>query len=166
MRFTRIAATLVIAFLFGGGAAETYLKTRDAMQRASIPEEGAAGQLIAMELQDGSGQMIARPRVVVTPGRAVDLVLHDPVEPAKIRVAVRIEAERQLSGDLLVGYRIVVPAQSFDATGRVSLAPGVEQPIDFGDHPFGATLFTIPVPSAAFDAYLEFERARNGITRI
>jgi hypothetical protein len=119
-----------------------------------------------MELQDGSGQMIARPRVVVTPGRAVELVLHDPTNPGEIRVALRLETERQPSGDLLVGYRIVFPAQSFEAAGRVSLTPGVEQPIDFGDHPFGATFFTIPVPSAAFDSYLEFERARSAITRI
>lgn len=84
MRFTRIAATLVLAFLFGGGAAETFLKTRDAIERQRTPpEEGSAGELVSLELQDGAGQMIARPRVVVTPGRAVEMVLRNPERPAE-----------------------------------------------------------------------------------
>lgn len=59
-----------------------------------------------------------------------------------------------------------MPLRSVEATGSISVTPGVEQAIDFGGLPLGATIFTIPVPSAAFDAYLEFERARSAITRI
>jgi hypothetical protein len=167
MRFTRVAATLVLAFLFGGGAAETFLKARDAIERKRAPTaEGSTGELVSLALQDQAGEMIARPRVVVTPGRPVEMVLRDPEDPAQIRLAFHIETERQPSGLLLVGYRIAMPLHAVETSGRICVTPGVEQPIDLGELPFGATIFTIPVPSPAFDAYLEFERARSAITRI
>ncbi len=167
MRFTRIAATLVIAFLFGGGLAETYLDTRDAIERQrSPPEEGSAGELVALELQDAVGQPIARPRMVVTPGRAVEVIVRNPDNPAEVRVALRLQTERQPSGDVTVNYRIVMPLHAIEAAGLVSVTPGVEQAIDLGEVPFGATILTVPVPSAAFDAYLQFERTRTAITRI
>lgn len=166
MRFSRIAATLVIAFLFGGGAAETFLKTRDAIERQRSSEEGSAGELVSLELQDHVGQTIARPRVVVRPGRPIELVVRNPDNPDEVRVAVRLQTERQPSGELLVGYRILMPLHAIEAAGLVTVTPGVEQPIDFGELPFGATIFTVPVPSAAFDAYMDFEKARNAITRI
>jgi hypothetical protein len=167
MRFTRIAATLVLAFLFGGGAAETFLKTRAAIERQRTPtEEGSAGELVSLELQDEGGEIIARPRMVVSPGRAAELVVRNPEDPAQVRLSLRVETERQPSGLLIVEYRILLPMFAVETSGRINVTPGVEQPIDFGALPLGATIFTIPVPSPAFDAYLEFERARNAITRI
>lgn len=160
MRLTRIAATLVLAFLLGGSSAEVALRTKRAIERhRSAQEEGAAGELVSFELHDAGGQLIARPRVIVAAGRAAEVVLRDPENPELVRLSLRIDTERHVSGDLLVGYVLELPSEEIVTSGRVSVTPGVEQQVDLGDCPVIATIFTIPVPSAAFDAYLDAERA-------
>jgi hypothetical protein len=165
MKLTRITATLILAFLFGGSSAEVAVRTKRAIERhRAAQEEGSAGELIALQVQDGDGQVVARPRLIAVPGRAVDLVLRDPEHPDRVRLSLRIETERQASGDLSVVYALELPAHALVSSGQVSVTPGVEQRLDLGEGTLVATLFTVPVPSAAFDAYLESERAARVIS--
>jgi hypothetical protein len=57
-----------------------------------------------------------------------------------------------------------MPGEDLVSRGRVSITPGVEQRLELGDQ-LTATLLTIPVPSAAFDAYLESERAARTVMK-
>ena len=160
MKQTRILATLLLAFAFGGGSAEVAVRAKHAFHRLrSAPEEGSAGELVALEILRDGGEVIARPRVVTAPGRPTQLVLRDPENPAEVRLALRVETTRQASGDLAVEYELSMPGEELVSRGHVSMTPGVEHRLELGDHPLTATLLAIPVPSAAFDAYLESERA-------
>ncbi len=160
MKPTRILAVLLLSFLFGGGSAEVAVRAKRAIDRhRGSAEEGSAGELVAFEIQRGDGEVVARPRVVTSPGRPTQLVLRDPENPGEVRLSLRVETARQASGDLAVNYELSMPGEDLVSRGRVSMAPGVEQRLELGDHPLTATLLAIPVPSAAFDAYLESERA-------
>jgi hypothetical protein len=160
MKPTRILAILLLAFAFGGGSAEVAVRAKRAIDRhRSAPEEGSAGELVALEIHRDDGEVVARPRVVTSPGRATQLILRDPENPAEVRLALRVETTRQASGDLAVDYELTMPGEELVSRGRVSMTPGVEQRLELGDHPLVATLLAIPVPSAAFDAYLQSERA-------
>ncbi len=53
-----------------------------------------------------------------------------------------------------------IPACAVAALGRVTATPGVKNTLALGDGSLEATLVTLPVPSAAFDTYLEGERLR------
>jgi hypothetical protein len=160
MKPTRIVAILLLAFVFGGGSAEVAVRAKRAIDRhRAVQEEGSAGELVALEIHREDGEILARPRVVASPGRATQLILRDPENPGEVRLALRVETTRQASGDLAVDYELSMPGEDLVSRGRVSITPGVEQRLELGDHPLTATLFAIPVPSAAFDAYLESERA-------
>lgn len=76
-----------------------------------------------------------------------------------------METTREASGDLAVDYELSMPGEELVSRGRVSVTPGVEHRLALGDHPLTATLLTLPVPSAAFDAYLESERAARTISK-
>ena len=161
MRASRIAALLVLAFLFGGSSAEVAVQTSRALARARADRDvGSAGDLVALEVRDDGGT-IARPRLVAPLGRPVQLTLRDPLEPDRVRLQLRVEAIREPAGDVSVEYALEIPARSVAALGRVTVTPGVEQTLALGDGSVEATLLTLPVPSAAFDAYLEDERLRN-----
>jgi hypothetical protein len=168
MKTTRIAAILMLAFLFGGSSAEVAFQTKRVIDRhRAAREEGSAGELVALEIHRGDGELVARPRVIAAPGRAAELVLRDPENPDQVRLALRVETTREPSGDLAVDYELSMPGEELVCRGRVSITPGVERPLDLGDHPLTATLFAIPVPSAAFDAFLGAERAaRSGVKPI
>jgi hypothetical protein len=163
MRPARIVAILLLAFLFGGGSAEVAVQTKRAIDRARVTaaDEGSAGELVAFEiLRDG--ELLARPRVIATPGRATQLVLRDPQDPGLIRLALRLETTREPTGDLRVDYEISVPSEDVVAVGRVSSTHGVEHPLELGER-LTAKLLTLPVPSSAFDAYIKAEwAARQG----
>ena len=160
MKPTRIVAILLLAFAFGSGSAEVVVRATRAIQRQRpAVEEGTAGELVALEIQRGDGEVVARPRVVTSPGRATQLILRDPENPAAVRLALRVETTRDASGDLSVDYELSMPGEELLSRGRLSMAPGVEQRLELGDHPLTATLLAIPVPSAAFDAFLQSERA-------
>src|SRR5512133_1833765 len=99
MHWTRTTVTLVLAFLLGGSLAEAFLHTKHAVERQRVhDDEGSAGERIALEIQDASGETVARPRIVVVPGRAISLVLRDPSNPDRVRLTLRLETERQISG--------------------------------------------------------------------
>jgi len=164
MKPARIAAILMLAFLFGGSSAEVAVQTKRAIDRARVTaEEGSAGELVAFEIHR-DGELLATPRVIATPGRATQLVLRDPQDPGLVRLALRLETTREPTGDLSVDYEITVPADDVVAVGRVSATHGVEQPLDLGER-ITAKLLTLPVPSSAFDAYIEAEKAARRSAR-
>jgi hypothetical protein len=162
MKPLRLTALLVGAFLFGGGSAEVAVRTHAAVERAKAEREvGSAGQLVALELHDGDGVLIARPRLIAPQGRRAELVLHDPLRPADVRVAFRVEATREPSGDIALDYALWLPDRAYATRGKVQLAPGVEQAMPLADGHVVATWLAMPVPSAAFDAWLEAQEARR-----
>ena len=162
MRPLRITALLVGAFLFGGGSAEVAVRTHAAVERARADREvGSAGQLVALELHDVDGTLIARPRLIAPHGRRAELVLHDPLRPRDVRVAFRVEASREPSGDISLDYALWLPDRAFATRGKLQLAPGVEQAMPLADGQVIATWLAMPVPSAAFDAWLEAQEARR-----
>ncbi|GEJ57584.1 hypothetical protein [Anaeromyxobacter diazotrophicus] len=157
MKRTRAVAIVLFAFLFGGSSAEVAVQAKRAIDRhLAAEEEGSAGELVAFELRGAGGELLARPRLLATPGRPAQLELRDPERPHLVRVALRVETTREASGDVSVEYELELPGQPL-ALGRVSVTPGVEQALDLGEG-LAATLLTLPVPSAAFDAYLAAER--------
>jgi hypothetical protein len=159
------AAVLVIAaaFLVGAGSAEVAVRARAAIVRAEHEREiGAAGQLVQLQLTSADGEVLARPRLIAPAGKAAELVLHDPANPGAVRVALRIEAARQLSGEIALRYTLSVPDHAISTRGEVSLTPGVEHELALGDGTVVASFLAVPVPSAAFDSYLEVEAARRG----
>lgn len=161
MRASRIAALLVLAFLFGGSSAEVAVQTSRALARARADREvGSAGDLVALEVRDDAGT-IARPRLVAPLGHPVQLTLRDPLEPGRVRLHLRVEAVREPAGDVSLEYALEIPARAVAALGRITVTPGVEHTLALGDGGVEATLLTLPVPSAAFDAYLEGERLRH-----
>lgn len=162
MKSLRVTALLVGAFLVGGGSAEVAVRTRAAVERARADREiGSAGQLVALELHDGDGTLIARPRLIAPHGRRAELVLHDPLRPDEVRVAFRVDATREPSGDIAIDYALWLPDRAITARGKVQLAPGVEQAMALGDGQVIATWLAMPVPSAAFDAWLEAQESRR-----
>jgi hypothetical protein len=58
-------------------------------------------------------------------------------------------------------WTLWVPERAIATSGRLSLTPGVEQAVPVGDGALLATWLSVPVPSAAFDAFLEAERTRR-----
>ena len=154
----RIAGLLAAAFTLGGASAEVALDTHDAIERVRAEREiGAAGQLVALQLSDAGGAVLARPRVIAPAGRATELYLHDPAQPDVVRLSFRVEAVRERSGFISLDYTLRIPGRDLTATGRLSLTPGVEQAVELGDGTLVATWLAVPVPSAAFDAFLEGE---------
>jgi hypothetical protein len=160
MKAYRAIAVVLLAFLLGGSSAEVAVRTHRVLHRARAvdPSEGQGGDLVALEFRDGEGSVIARPRLIAPPGRAAHLVLRDPVNPRRVRLSLRVEATREPSGEVSVDYQLSLPGEALIGSGRVSAIPGVETALDLGDQPISATLLTLPVPSAAFDAFLAAER--------
>lgn len=162
LRKSKIAFVLVGAFLVGGGSAEVAVRTHAAIERVRQEREiGSAGQLVVLELSLPGGELIARPRVIAPIGKATELVLHDPADPESVRLAFRVEAVREASGDITLAYSLFVPDRAISERGRLSLTPGVEQAVELGDGALVASWLAVPVPSAAFDALMEAEMARR-----
>jgi hypothetical protein len=157
MKPTRVIAVVLLSFLLGGGSAEVAVQTHRALHRRA-PEVGSAGDLVAFEVRGEGGELIARPRVIASPGRPAHMILRDPLDPDRIRLELRVEATREISGEVSLDYQLSMPEEDLACGGRLSTTPGVEQNIDVGDRPLTAKLMTLPVPSAAFDAFLEAER--------
>jgi hypothetical protein len=162
-RTSRIALLLVGAFLVGGGSAEVAVRTHQALERVRQEREiGSAGQLVVLELASPDGEVIARPRIIAPVGHAAEVVLHDPADPQTVRIAFRVEAVREPSGDISLDYTLFVPDRAIAEKGKLSLTPGVEQAIELGDGTLVASWLAVSVPSAAFDAFLEAETGRRG----
>jgi len=161
-RTSKVAVLLSGAFLVGGGSAEVAVRTHAAIERVRQEREiGAAGQLVVLELAAPDGEVIARPRIIAPVGKAAELVLHDPADPGSVRLAFRVEAVREPSGDISLDYTLWVPERAISQRGRLSLTPGVEQAVEIGDGALVASWLAVPVPSAAFDALMEAEAAQR-----
>jgi len=160
-RTVRVAALLSSAFLLGGGSAEVAMRTHHALERARVEREiGSAGQLVELSLVDADGRLVARPRLIAPVGKPAELVLHDPTDPDRIRMWLRVEASREPTGEIALDYTLRIPSRDLSMTGKLRLTPGVQESVDLGDGgEVVATWFAVPVPSAAFDAYLEAEAA-------
>lgn len=157
MRIHRAIAVVLLAFLLGGSSAEVAVQTRRALARPAAPP-AVEGDLVALEVRGDDGEVIARPRLIAPPGRPAHLVLRDPLSPDLVRLRLRVEATREPSGEISVEYELTMPGEALACSGRIHTTPGVEHALDVGDRPLTATLMTLPVPSAAFEAYLEAER--------
>lgn len=162
LRVSKIALLLSSAFVVGGGSAEVAVQTHAAIERVRQDREiGSAGQLVVLEIASPDGEVIARPRIIAPAGKAAEIVLHDPAAPDEVRLAFRIEAAREPSGDISLDWTLSLPRRAISEGGRVSLTPGVEQAIPLGDGTIVASWLAVPVPSAAFDALMEAEAARR-----
>lgn len=159
-KVARVGLMLTSAFLVGGASAEVAVRTHGAISRARAErEQGSAGQLVALELRDPTGEVLARPRIIAQAGKPAEVVLHEPGDPGTVRVAFRVEAVRDATGDIALAYELWVPGHDVKATGTMQLTPGVEQRIALADGALVASWLAVPVPSAALDAYLEGEAA-------
>lgn len=157
-----ISLVLAAAFLVGAGSAEVAVRTHDAVERVRQEREiGAAGQLVQLQITRADGEVLARPRLIAPVGKAAELVLHDPARPGEIRLAFRVEATREPSGEIALRFALWVPDGAVSARGTVSLTPGVEHELALADGTLVASFLAVPVPSAAFDAYIEAEGARQ-----
>jgi len=158
MKRARAAVVIMFAFLFGGSSAEVAVQAKRAIDRhLAAEEEGSVGDLIALEVRDAAGELVARPRLIAAPGKPAQLELRDPEQPWHIRVLLRVVAQREASGDLALSYELALPRAGVHSRGDVVLTPGVEQALDLGGE-LTASLFSVPVPSAAFEAYVASER--------
>jgi len=158
-RSLRIAALLSSAFILGGSSAEVAMRTHHALERAKAEREvGSAGQLVELSLTDGEGHVVAKPRFIAPVGRPSELVLHDPTNPDRVRLWLRVEASREATGEIALDYTLKIPGKELSLTGKLRLTPGVQEAVDLEeDGAIVATWFALPVPSPAFDAYLEAE---------
>lgn len=157
-----VVVVLAAAFLVGAGSAEVAVRTHVALERVKLDREiGSAGQLVQLQLTSADGEVLARPRLIAPAGKAAELVLHDPAHPDQVRLTLRVEAFRQLSGEISLRYALSVPERAITSRGEVSLTPGVEHELALGDGTLVASFLAVPVPSAMFDAYLEAEASRR-----
>jgi hypothetical protein len=162
MKPTRVAVLFLLAFLFGSGSAEVAVQTGRALARARADRQlGTAGDLVSLELRGEDGETIAHPRLIAPIGRPAQLVLRDASDPERVRLTLRVETVREASGDIKVDYVLQMPAFEISTSGRLSVTPGVEQVVDLGGGAVSGTLLALPVPSAAFDAYVESEGLRT-----
>jgi hypothetical protein len=160
----RVGGLVATAFFVGGASTEVAVRTHAAIEHARADREvGAAGQLVCLEVKNADGEVVARPKVIAPSGKAAEVVLHDPGQADTIRLAFRVEAVREASGEIALDYALWVPGRDVKAQGRVSLTPGVEHAIELDGGTLVATWLAVPVPSAAFDAFLESEGARRTI---
>ncbi len=161
-RSSKVVLLLLAAFLVGGGSTEVALRTHAALERVRAEREiGSAGQLVVLQLAGPDGEVIARPRIIAPAGKTTELVLHDAGDPNAVRVAFRVQATREPSGEITLAYALYVPERAVSQRGRVSLTPGVEQQVDIGDGALVASWLAVPIPSAAFDALMEAEAQRR-----
>ena len=155
MRRRRLTLLLIAAFCLGGSSAE--LAVRAARSISKRNDVGSAGHLVEVTLRTSEGEIIASPRVIAPPGKPARLLLRDPRNPSSAVLLMKVEATREPGGDVGLAYELAVPARDLDASGKVSLEPGEEARLDLRRDDVEATVLAIPVPSSAFDAYLEAE---------
>lgn len=159
-RSLKVAGLLLSAFFLGGSSAAVAIRTHAALERAKVEREiGSAGQLVELSITDEDGNVVERPRLIAPVGKAVALVLHDPSVPDRVRLTLRVEAARDPSGEITLAYTLRLPDRDLETEGTLSVLPGVPESFALGNEGVKATFFALPVPSDAFDAYLEAELA-------
>jgi hypothetical protein len=154
----RVTAILVAAFLVGAAGAEGAVRVRRAGPAAST-DAAVVGDLVSLELRDDAGT-VSRSRLVTPAGRSAEMTLRDAEDPGVVRLVLRVATGREASGDISVDYSLRVPALQLDTSGRVSVVPGVESAFDISPD-LRAVVTALPVPSKAFDRWVERERQRR-----
>jgi hypothetical protein len=155
-----VTAILAAAFLVGAAGAEAAVRVRRAGPGASDRVDATVvGDLVSLELRDDAGT-VSRSRLVTPAGRSAEMVLRDPADPRVVRLVLRVATSREASGDISVDYSLRVPALELHTSGRVSVVPGVESAFDVSPD-LRAVLVALPVPSKAFDRWVERERQRR-----
>jgi len=156
----RVVGILAAAFLVGAASAEVAVRANWSRPEPA-PEKDPVGDLVALELRS-EGVTIARSRLVSPAGKEAELVLRDPLDPDVVRLVLRVSTAREASGSVCVDYALRVPGLDLVTSGRVSVRPGVEQAFELGPD-LTALLVALPVPSKAFDAWIEAERVRRAL---
>jgi len=164
MNALRVTAILLVAFLVGAAGAEAVVRVRGpSAGQASLVGAGAEpaplGDLVSLELRDDLGTL-TRSRLVSPAGQSAQLVLRDPAHPQLVRMVLRVSTAREASGDISIDYKLDIPGLDVARNGRVSVAPGVESAFDLGPD-LRAVVMALPVPSKAFDRWVESERLRR-----
>lgn len=161
MSTLRVTAILVAAFLVGAAGAEAAVRVRREGPPGTSDRIDATvvGDLVSLELRDDTGT-VTRSRLVTPAGRSAEMVLRDPADPRVVRLVLRVATSRDASGDIAVDYSLRAPSLELDTSGRVSVAPGVESGFDVSPD-LRAVVTALPVPSKAFDRWVERERQRR-----
>jgi hypothetical protein len=156
---------LLLSFAAGGGGTELALRAKQEVARVRLgaaEQPGAAGDLVALLIKDVDGSTVATPRLITSPGRPARLVLRDRAQPSRVRLELRVATVREPDGFYSLEYALDIPGERLLCAGKLDLTPGVEQSIDLGDGTqLSAVVVAVPVPSAAFDAWLDAERGRD-----
>ena len=161
-KVARVGLLILSAFLVGGASAEVAVRTHGAISRARAEREvGSAGQLVALELRDPSGELVARPRIIAPAGKAAEVVLHEPGDPGAVRLAFRVEAVRERNGRHRARLRAVGAGARREGERDDAAHPRRRAADRARDGALVATWLAVPVPSAALDAYLEGEAAQR-----
>lgn len=162
MKTLRVIAIIASAFLVGAGSAEVAFQSGvgAGARPGDARSDGTLGEMISFEVRSDEGTTIARSRLVSPEGKAASVVVHDPADPAAVRMILRVSTARSASGNVCVNYAVRIPELDVVRSGRVWVQPGVEQALPIG-HDLVAVFTAVPVPSKAFDEWVRSERARK-----
>ncbi|MGA8893031.1 MAG: hypothetical protein WB493_15820 [Anaeromyxobacteraceae bacterium] len=160
MRTLRAIAVVAVAFVVGAASAEGIVRVRTARAAEAATKDGAVGELVSFEVRTEEGATLAKSRLVSPEGKLASVVLHDPANPASVRMVLKVSTSRESSGSVCVNYAVQIPELSLQRSGRVWVKPGVESTLPIG-HDLVAVFTAVAVPSKAFDDLLEAERARK-----
>jgi hypothetical protein len=160
VRALRVIAVLAAAFLVGAVTTEGVVRLRGNEARAAVPGDGSVGDLVSFEVRTEDGTTFAKSRLVSPGGKVASVTLRDPADPGSVRMVLRVTTSREASGSVRVNYAVQIPELSLSKTGRVWVKPGVESTLPIG-HDLVAVFTALPVPSKAFDRFIETERAHR-----
>jgi hypothetical protein len=160
VRTIRAIAVLAVAFLVGAASTEGVVRLRAEQAQVPAPGDGAVGDLVSFEVRSEDGATIARSRLVSPGGKLASVTVRDPADPASVRMVLRVTTTREASGSVCVNYAVQIPELSLTRSGRVWVKPGVESTLPIG-HDLVAVFTALPVPSRAFDRFIESERAHR-----
>lgn len=160
MKIARAIAILSVAFLVGAASAEGIVRIRTSREAAASANDGSIGELVSFEVRSEDGATLAKSRLVSPGGKLASVVVRDPGDPTAVRMVLRVTTSREASGSVCVNYAVQIPELSLVRSGRVWVKPGIESTLPIG--PDLVAVFTaFPVPSKAFDQFIESERARK-----
>jgi hypothetical protein len=160
VRTLRAIAVLAVAFLVGAASTEGVVRLRGDRAAAVASQDGSVGDMVSFEVRSEDGATLAHSRLVSPVGKLSSVTVRDPVDPSSVRLVLRVTTSREASGNLRVNYAVQIPELSLSKSGRVWVKPGVESTLPIG-HDLVAVFTALPVPSKAFDQFIESERVRK-----
>ena len=163
-KVARLGLLILSAFLVGGASAEA-VRTHGAIPARAPSASSAPPASWSPSSYVTRAASSWRALGSAPAGKAAEVVLHEPGDPGTVRVAFRVEAVRDATGDIALAYALWVPGHDVKTSGTMQLTPGVEREIALADGALVARWLAVPVPSAALDAYLEGEAAQRQSSR-